>query len=69
MIVKKTKYGLYIEGKILLKIRADIDKNKYKEGDLINDEEALELLEINKDELASSNDGSEMIANAEIILD
>ena len=65
-ILKRDKYGyLVVSGKIELEITAEVSG---EEGDIIEDSLAKEMLEAVLDELASSNTGSEMLANAKIQL-
>lgn len=71
-IVKNGEYGLYISGKIEINLIYNLEDEEefknLKKGDIIDDKEALKLLKEVREDLASSNDGSEEIANAKIIL-
>ena len=63
-----TKEGLYntrfIEGEITLKFSADVPDGSVEISEL----DAIHLLQRELDYLASSNDGSELLANATIKL-
>lgn len=63
--VKKNKYGgLYVEATINKSIRATVDRNKFKEGDELSSKDAINLVFAHLDYYASSNTGSEWLANA-----
>lgn len=64
--VIKTENGRVIRGRIILNIDVELEDGDDRED--IPDNEAKELLMQRQDELSGSNDGSELLANAKVIL-
>lgn len=53
----------YITASITIELNCYSHKFKYEQRDSIPDEEALKMIQEELDELAGSNDGSELLAN------